>query len=67
MVYQYDAFFSYKRDPHSDTWHEAVKDKLASREARQNYEHDRLWGEHTNVCNGLEGRPSRRPATGRSF
>jgi hypothetical protein len=29
MVYQYDAFFSYKRDPHSDAWHEAVKDKLA--------------------------------------
>lgn len=29
MDYQYDAFFSYKRDPQSDIWHEAVKDKLA--------------------------------------
>jgi TIR domain len=28
MSYQYDAFFSYKRDPESDTWHQRVKDKL---------------------------------------
>jgi len=28
MSYKYDAFFSYKRDPHSDEWHEKVKDKL---------------------------------------
>jgi hypothetical protein len=27
--YQFDAFFSYKRDPESDNWHERVKDKLA--------------------------------------
>jgi hypothetical protein len=27
--YQFDAFFSYKRDRHSDRWHENVKDKLA--------------------------------------
>lgn len=28
MSYRYDAFFSYKRDEQSDTWHETVKDKL---------------------------------------
>jgi hypothetical protein len=28
MAYQFDAFFSYKRDPESDDWHERVKDKL---------------------------------------
>lgn len=28
MSYQYDAFFSYKRDPQSDRWHEIVKEKL---------------------------------------
>ena len=28
MSYQFDAFFSYKRDPESDEWHERVKDKL---------------------------------------
>ena len=28
MDYEYDAFFSYKRDPESDDWHERVKDKL---------------------------------------
>ncbi len=28
MDYQYDAFFSYKRDPQSDAWHYAVKEKL---------------------------------------
>jgi hypothetical protein len=29
VAYQYDAFFSYKRDPESDDWHERVKDNLA--------------------------------------
>ena len=29
MSYQFDAFFSYKRDPESDDWHERVKDKIA--------------------------------------
>ena len=28
MSYQYDAFFSYKRDRESDDWHEVVKNKL---------------------------------------
>jgi hypothetical protein len=28
MAYQYDAFFSYKRDRESDDWHERVKNKL---------------------------------------
>ena len=28
MSYEYDAFFSYKRDPQSDSWHETVKEKL---------------------------------------
>ena len=28
MNYQYDAFFSYKRDRESDDWHEVVKNKL---------------------------------------
>jgi hypothetical protein len=28
MAYQYDAFFSYKRDRESDDWHERVKAKL---------------------------------------
>jgi len=28
MGYQYDAFFSYKRDPESDGWHERVSVKL---------------------------------------
>src|SRR5437762_14043948 len=28
MAYQYDVFFSYKRDPESDHWHENVKTKL---------------------------------------
>ena len=28
MSYQYDAYFSYKRDPESDDWHETVKKKL---------------------------------------
>jgi hypothetical protein len=28
MAYEYDAFFSYKRDRESDEWHERVKDKL---------------------------------------
>jgi hypothetical protein len=28
MSYQYDAFFSYKRDRESDQWHEVVKTKL---------------------------------------
>jgi hypothetical protein len=28
MDYQYDAFFSYKRDRESDEWHERVKQKL---------------------------------------
>jgi len=28
MAYQFDAFFSYKRDPESDDWHERAKDKL---------------------------------------
>ena len=28
MAYQYDAFFSYKRDRESDKWHEVVKNKL---------------------------------------
>lgn len=29
MSYDYDAFFSYKRDPETDAWHLRVKDKLA--------------------------------------
>jgi len=29
MDYQYDVFFSYKRDRESDEWHEHVKNKLA--------------------------------------
>jgi len=29
MSYQYDAFFSYKRDSESDAWHETVKNKLS--------------------------------------
>lgn len=29
VPYQHDAFFSYKRDPESDDWHERVKDKVA--------------------------------------
>ena len=29
MNYIYDAFFSYKRDPMSDSWHEILKDNLA--------------------------------------
>ena len=29
MNYDYDAFFSYKRDAESDEWHEIVKNKLA--------------------------------------
>jgi hypothetical protein len=29
MSYEYDAFFSYKRDRESDSWHELVKLKLA--------------------------------------
>lgn len=28
MSYEYDAFFSYKRDRETDAWHETVKDKL---------------------------------------
>lgn len=28
MPYQYDAFFSYKRDRESNAWHESVKNKL---------------------------------------
>jgi hypothetical protein len=28
MSYQYDAYFSYKRDPESNTWHQRVKDTL---------------------------------------
>lgn len=28
MSYEYDAFFSYKRDRESDEWHKTVKDKL---------------------------------------
>jgi len=28
MSYEYDAFFSYKRDRESDQWHEVVKNKL---------------------------------------
>lgn len=28
MAYQYDVFFSYKRDRESDDWHEKVKNKL---------------------------------------
>jgi hypothetical protein len=28
VSYQYDAFFSYKRDPESDEWHRKVRDKL---------------------------------------
>jgi hypothetical protein len=28
MSYQYDVFFSYKRDRESDAWHERVRDKL---------------------------------------
>lgn len=28
LEYSYDAFFSYKRDPESDDWHEKVKEKL---------------------------------------
>jgi hypothetical protein len=28
LVYRYDVFFSYKRDPQTDSWHETVKDKL---------------------------------------
>lgn len=28
MSYRYDAFFSYKRDLESDSWHERVKNKL---------------------------------------
>ncbi len=29
MDYEYDAFFSYKRDRESDDWHKVVKEKLA--------------------------------------
>jgi hypothetical protein len=29
LPYQYDVFFSYKRDPESDAWHQKVKDELA--------------------------------------
>ncbi|MEI7695764.1 MAG: toll/interleukin-1 receptor domain-containing protein [Chlorobium sp.] len=29
MSYEYDVFFSYKRDPQSDDWHLNVKDKLS--------------------------------------
>ena len=28
MAHEYDVFFSYKRDPESDDWHEKVKSKL---------------------------------------
>ena len=28
MAYQYDYFFSYKRDPQSDLWHRTVREKL---------------------------------------
>src|ERR1035441_2037562 len=28
MDYQYDVFFSYKRDPQSDAWHHEVMEKL---------------------------------------
>jgi hypothetical protein len=28
VSYQYDVFFSYKRDPESNAWHQRVKDKL---------------------------------------
>jgi hypothetical protein len=28
VSYQYDVFFSYKRDPESDSWHLRVRDKL---------------------------------------
>jgi hypothetical protein len=28
MGYEFEAFFSYKRDPESDSWHERVKEKL---------------------------------------
>ena len=28
MAYEYDVFFSYKRDPESDDWHEKVKARL---------------------------------------
>jgi hypothetical protein len=28
MPYRYDVFFSYKRDPESDAWHQKVKEKL---------------------------------------
>lgn len=28
MTYKYEAFFSYKRDPESDGWHETLKTKL---------------------------------------
>ena len=28
MAYEYDVFFSYKRDPQSDDWHRKVKEKL---------------------------------------
>lgn len=28
MSYQYDAFFSYKRDPQSDLWHQMLKSKI---------------------------------------
>ena len=31
MAYQYAAFFSYKRDPESDGWHQRVKDLIESR------------------------------------
>lgn len=29
MSYEYDVFFSYKRDPESDEWHRRLKDKIA--------------------------------------
>jgi TIR domain-containing protein len=28
VAYEYDVFFSYKRDPQSDDWHRTVKEKL---------------------------------------
>lgn len=37
MSYEYDVFFSYKRDPESDGWHQRLKDKIAFWLKKENY------------------------------
>jgi hypothetical protein len=57
MTYEYEAFFSYKRDPQTDNWHEKVKEKLEFwLRMELNVPLGRLFFDRTAIRSGMEWR-----------